>query len=309
MYGLVEKLKPREYSQLGAINTRSGSTHILKDLSSYGSSIGGASLDGTTGIWFVMYSKIPSDGYEIFCSMVQINLADNSSYPLSVNVSESYCPWGIAWSETNQVVYGVSWNVRLGLQEVVIIDPTTGTTSLLTELPKKYGNIYGNSRLASLDDINGIFYVVLDGYDYVGQYLYAINVTTGDYKDYTLNADDSEWIVTSMTWDSQLDCFVGIGYKANRGWWEFIHVSSTGRITAVHHFDDATTNYIYEYNIFWLDEASQDYYLLVSDFNQKDWYIYTFDAKTGFVIGKSFQLSCDGGVPNNECIPNHLTMY
>jgi len=49
MYGLVEKLKPREYSQLGAINTRSGSTHILKDLSSYGSSIGGASLDGTTG--------------------------------------------------------------------------------------------------------------------------------------------------------------------------------------------------------------------------------------------------------------------
>jgi len=80
-------------------------------------------------------------------------------------------------------------------------------------------------------------------------------------------------------------------------------------LAAVHHFDDATTNYIYEYNIFWLDEASQDYYLLVSDFNQKDWYIYTFDAKTGFVIGKSFQLSCDGGVPNNECIPNHLTMY
>jgi len=96
-----------------------------------------------------------------------------------------YCTWDLAYDSATQGLYGVVWNTQQKLQQVVKVVASDGTTSVVCNLPAKFGNKFGGSKLGQIDSNTGTYYIVVDGKDYMSQYLFVVNLQMQTFKQVT----------------------------------------------------------------------------------------------------------------------------
>jgi len=280
---MAEQKDASDLSHLVSLNNlQSAQVNVLHDMSSYGASVGGSAFDSFHHIWYVGYSL---KSYTTNCTIVTIHLNGNASTVSQSSGHMQWCTWDLSYDNSTGIVYGVQWNMAQKLQQVVQVNHLTAAVTVVCDLPAQFGNQWGDSMLGDIDSESGLYYVVVDGKDYLSQYLFIVNLKTKTFKQLTINNNDMKWIIPSLTFNPVTKLLTGIGFYEDNGSWQMITVDSqTGAITGKGKFADAASKYVWQYNTIYLDALTQYYLLLTSNIAQKIWYVTTFNVATGQVL-------------------------
>jgi len=304
LWSLSETLNPAAVSHLTSISVTSGSVKVFDDLAKYGSSVGGARFDHSTGFWYAVYGFQKNN----YCHLVKMKLPQTGKqYKTNITASAlmSYCPWNIIIYKKQ--IYGVIYNDNQNMQQIVQINEKTGDLTVICDLPPKFGNKFGRSNLGDIDYLTGTYYVVLDGKYYYSQYLFAVSLANATFTEFTINNEDTEWIIPSLTFSTLTNNLIGAGFQVNTGQWFLISIDKlTGSINTIgNNFADSSSDYIWQYNIIYL--FNQYYFLLSSNKDQDVWYIATLNTNSGQI--EWFSELNGSNLPKGTDIPNHLVFY
>jgi len=206
-------------------------------------------------------------------------------------------------NEICRALYGVVWNTKLGIQQAVQMNITSGQIQdVIYEFPSRYGGPFAITRMSTIDPIDGKFFVLIAYNDYKNQMLFTINLADSTATSAQLPID---YLVPTIAYDNNTNTIVGVGFSERHAAWEFLSIDpKSGGITSLARLPDPET-FVYDYTVNWLDQGSETYFQLVSNTNQDRWYVFSINSRTGSVLYQAELNSRD--LASSQAIPNHFT--
>ena len=224
-----------------------------------------------------------------------------------------WSPWAMTYDNKTNTTFGVWVNEQTQVIQVVKLFLKTGGHKVVCDLPTSpYCHPQpcdtAISKVGIFDAAKRTWTLVMNSNYRLQQTLVHVNIDTGTFKQVQLPSN-TYMPISSMSLDPPSGNYVGVAYIPNHGWWSIVNINpSTGAVTRVGAIFPNPYKTVYQYTTWFYDYEAHVYYLLTSNINQNEWYIYAIQSEHGTILSQAKLVSGTKGTPVSLMIPDQFLL-